>query len=232
MIVVSEAIHMKKMIAIGLITLAVAATAVAAYPGFHQTWDNDKLVQHEQMQKAIETHNFDAYTQAVADTRWSGAITEDQFNNIVERYDEHVAIEDAIENNDYDAWLTAVENTPYGDNMKDIIGQEDFADMVAMHNARESGDMETADALREELGLERGMFGIKMGNPEGSHNGMGPRDGRGKGLHDGSGARQGLGLGDGSGLGPHDGSGRAAGRGLGDGSGLGPHDGTGPLCDN
>lgn len=78
----------------------------------------------------------------------------------------------ALENGDYDAWYDAM--TP---EVLDYINEGNFATFVDMHEAIQAGDTETAEALREQLGLPERQApqngqGMKMGQ-RGAGNGDG-----------------------------------------------------------
>ena len=72
---------------------------------------------------------------------------------------QHQAVEQAIENNDFDAWNNLMSDKK----MTDVITEENFSQLVTIHQLMEDGDFEAAEALREELGLP-GMHkrGFKM----------------------------------------------------------------------
>jgi hypothetical protein len=55
----------------------------------------------------------------------------------------------AIEEDNYEAFLTATANAPFGDQVDEAF----FGKIVEMHSLKESGDIESAEAIREELGL-------------------------------------------------------------------------------
>jgi len=66
--------------------------------------------------------------------------------------EQHMAISTAMENNDYNAWVTAVgENCP----IVGKISEADFVKLTEAHKLRKSGDMEGAQAIMGELGVER-----------------------------------------------------------------------------
>ncbi len=64
----------------------------------------------------------------------------------------HEAIEAALEGNEYDAWKALMGDKPIAQK----VTEENFATLVALHEAREEGDIEKVRALREELGLYGG----------------------------------------------------------------------------
>ncbi len=92
--------------------------------------------------------------------------------------------ESAIESSNYQSWQTAMEGVE-ADCNNVIDSEEDFAKLVQMHQARESGDRETADAIRKDLVMpEKGIGnGERNGERKGGGNGeqIGARDGSGSG---------------------------------------------------
>lgn len=72
---------------------------------------------------------------------------------------QHQVIEEAINNNDYQAWLDL---QPEGSRMTELINQDNFSKLVAIHQAMEDNDWQTAKQLKEELGL------YKLGNNKGN----------------------------------------------------------------
>lgn len=64
----------------------------------------------------------------------------------------HEAMEKAFENNDYASWKNLM-----GDKgATRVITQENFAKFAEMHELREDGKIEQANAIRAELGLGQG----------------------------------------------------------------------------
>lgn len=74
----------------------------------------------------------------------------------------HTAMQQAIENDDYAAWKQA--QTDQNNQMLSEMTEEKFEKMVEMHQARQSGDAEKAQALAKELG---------MGKPDAKENSRG-----------------------------------------------------------
>ncbi len=73
-------------------------------------------------------------------------------------------IRDAIENNDYDAFVEATIDKP----ISEQVTPENFAKFVEAHELMQSGDMEGAKEIFEELGIKgpregkRGMYGSRF----------------------------------------------------------------------
>jgi hypothetical protein len=153
----------------GIITLAIIgllASGGAAYAlmgnGF---WQSDAI------QQALEAKDYEAWKEAMM-----AELTEDQFNQLVEWYEQRQSrhqymeqVRAAIEAGDYDAWKAAMEQIEKPQ-LTDLINEDNFDIFVAMHNAKQAGDMETAMQLREQLGISHGMGMHKCG----MHGGMRP----------------------------------------------------------
>jgi hypothetical protein len=90
-----------------------------------------------------------------------------------EREAHRAAVEAALESGDYTAWQAATADR--AGPMAELITADNFGKLVELHNARESGDYETAQKLATELGLpargERGGFGRggQRGDRAGQH---------------------------------------------------------------
>ena len=69
---------------------------------------------------------------------------------------EHEDLLTAIKNNDYAAWRALIDSRP---KITDFINADNFSRFTDLHQAMQSGDIETAKAIREELGLP----GFKIG---------------------------------------------------------------------
>ncbi len=71
----------------------------------------------------------------------------------------HEAMTAAFESNDYLAWKTLVEERAEENDrtpkVLEVINEDNFDTFVEAHNARVSGDHETAKELAEELGLNQ-----------------------------------------------------------------------------
>jgi len=96
----------------------------------------------------------------------------------------------AFDAQDYEVWKDLMEQQGSRGRVLDVVNEDNFNIFVEAHNAAESGDIERANELRAELGL---------------NNGIGPKDGHsygaGKGARDGSGSGQGFKRGNGLGRG-------------------------------
>ena len=87
----------------------------------------------------------------------------------------HELMENAFDSLDYGAWEELMTETGRSPRVVDVVTESNFETFVQAHEAGKSGDLETASALRAELGL---------------NNGNGPRDGSGYGKGQGKGQGQ------------------------------------------
>ena len=87
----------------------------------------------------------------------------------------HEAMEEAFVNSNYGEWLELMNGRG---RVTQIINEENFAKFAEAHQLAHEGDLEGADAIREELGL-RTRNGEKVGAGYGK--GQGNEDGSGKG---------------------------------------------------
>jgi len=132
---------------------------------------------------AIEAGDYAAWQEAVEaehQQRMSG-MTEEKFAEMqahhaamaekrAERDASREALRAAVDAGDYAAWKEAVGDRP----IADVVTAENFDTLVAMHEAKQSGDMETAKLLADELGFE----------PRGRSEGR-PGQGMGRGMQRG-----------------------------------------------
>lgn len=161
--------------ALAVMALVVTGGMVAAY-GFR----------NEAVQNALENNDYDAWKLAM-DEQYADATTEDAFKNTETRYEQRgvfreerdarrTAMDAALDARDYDAWLAVVDDMNYAPRFE-VLSEDDFNTLADMHEARQAGDYETADQLRDELGLPE--MGEGMG--EGMHGGFGEGFGNGFG---------------------------------------------------
>ena len=152
---------------IAVFVIGLVATGVYAFRG------------NEEMKTALETQDYDAYV-AAFDSNDQGfmrhQITEEEFNQRADRFQErmahHEVMEEAMESGSYGKWLAAVSEQDPQPHMVELITEDNFDTFVAMHNAMEAGDYETAKELRTELGIE-GKGPGNSGKKEGRGNGFG-----------------------------------------------------------
>jgi hypothetical protein len=133
---------MKKKHFAGILALAVclvAASSAYAFGGFPGFQGNEAAMQ------ALESRDYGAFVGAVTPN-----VPEALFNQMAERVEANAAVESALESADYAAWVQAIESMP---RITDVITEANFADYVALYNARKSGDFETVRSLAEGLGV-------------------------------------------------------------------------------
>jgi len=72
--------------------------------------------------------------------------------------EEMKAVREAVANNDYEAWKTAMEESVVNrlDELEGKINEGTFNKLVEAHQAMESGDMDKAKEIRDELGFPGG----------------------------------------------------------------------------
>ncbi len=82
----------------------------------------------------------------------------------------HQQLQAALEAKDYEAWIKIREenNLPMKGRIFQVINADNFDKFVELHNAMLSGDTETANRIRAELGLGQGQ--MKRGAGFGSAN--------------------------------------------------------------
>lgn len=134
---------------------------------------------NEEIRTAIENNDYNAWVEAHGDNVDSSLLTEDRFNDMIERYNTrevgellcgeerpgmghggmmNEAVREAIENNDYNAWVEA-----HNDNVDpEILTEDRFNKMIEIHEMLEDGDKEGAQELMEEVGFH-GRGGVKGG---------------------------------------------------------------------
>jgi len=74
----------------------------------------------------------------------------------------HEAIENAFETLDYNTWYELMTENGRQSRVTELVTEDNFATFVQAHEAAESGDYASADALRAELGLNNGI-GLRDG---------------------------------------------------------------------
>lgn len=130
----------------------MAVGAVSAFSG----WGRNAAVD-----EALESGDYSTWKSAMIE-----GLSEERFEQMRERHgeiSEHRAemeqhreeMQAAVEGGDYETWVALHESKPRTPPFE--LTQENFDLFVQMHFAQQDGDYETAQELREELGLgERG----------------------------------------------------------------------------
>lgn len=146
--------------------------------------------QKAQMDEIFANKDFAAWQELMADKPFKGDVTEEVFEQMIQVHElkqsgdmegakalaeelglpgkkmekrkghmNRPEVKAAIESGDYSAWKELV-----GDKgPAELITEENFGTFVEMHNLMVSGDKESADELRDELGLEERGEGFKKG---------------------------------------------------------------------
>jgi hypothetical protein len=88
-------------------------------------------------------------------------------------------LQQAIEDRDYESWKSIMEenNLPMNGEMFQVINEENFEQFAQMHEAMQNGDFDTANQIREELGIgmeHRHMAKFQGGPGPGGPMGPGP----------------------------------------------------------
>ena len=168
---------------------ALLAIGLIVIGGLVAAFGPKGLANTDDLRQAIADGDFQTWKQLHQEQ-----LTENNFAQEQERYQEHQGmmqerenIQATIEAGDYETYSELVlELHPDAT----LISEEDFATLVAMHDARQNGDMDTWQELHDDMdfapgemarqGLGRfmgrhGMSGIDQGF--GDRSGLGPRDG-------------------------------------------------------
>ena len=157
--------------------LAILAIGLLLTGGLVSAFGPKGFVGDEELRQAIDDGDFQTWKELHEER-----LTEDNFAEIQERHQERQGkmqgpqeMRDAIETNDYEAYTDAVlEIHPEAI----VLSQEDFNTLVAMHQAKLDGDMDTWKSFRDEVDFAPGEM---MREHRGMGNGMGNRLGRGMG---------------------------------------------------
>jgi DNA-directed RNA polymerase beta' subunit len=156
-----------------LLTIGTAMAFGGNFMGTATGFNSDVI---QQIKTAITNNDFPAWKQL-----HESMLTEENFNALKERTQERnqnreemqlmqQEIQTAIENGDYEAWVSLMQenNNPRNEAMLSAITEDNFSLLKEMHQAMQSGDFETANQIREELGIQnmgksrfRGMHGMK-----------------------------------------------------------------------
>ncbi|OIO63900.1 hypothetical protein AUJ83_00490 [Candidatus Woesearchaeota archaeon CG1_02_33_12] len=161
---------MKNLTKFGIVALLLVSLAGSVFAFSGRGFGN------EETRQAIESGDYETWKEAM-----TSQLTEERFNQMKENHnqmaekkagmqEQRESVEAAIEAEDYDAWVLAVETCPRENKFAETVTEENFKTFVAMHNAMQDKDFETAKALAEELGLEKpegkmgGRFGHRMHN--------------------------------------------------------------------
>lgn len=126
--------------------------------------------QREEVKQAIENNDYNAWAELMADAPHAsdemlGKINAENFHLLNEMHQArqdgdlgikagpfgkkmHEEVQTALENRDYNAWHEAMMPPVF-----QYVNEGNFNTFADMHEAMKSGDKETAESLREQLGL-------------------------------------------------------------------------------
>ena len=140
---------------LAVMVLVFSIGAASAFRGNFFGMDPDES--REEIVNAIEAKDYNGWKTAMSDR-----LTEENFNELVERHEARSEMREqrevkiqAIEAGDYEAFKVAAENWPMLSNIQD---EGDFELLVQLHQAKQDGDYETVKELSEQLDLS-GRFG-------------------------------------------------------------------------
>jgi hypothetical protein len=149
---------------------------VSAYGGMMEFRGGDSE-DGDALRTALENDDYETWS-SLMDDSCTQEITEERFDEMVERHAENSknrdAIEEAIEANNFKTWSTLSSEFDRG-RAFEVITEENFSKFVEMHNAMEAGNYEEANELRKELGLN-----VRPQDGSGKQNGRGMRGGMGR----------------------------------------------------
>lgn len=107
------------------------------------------------VKEALEAEDYGSFISLLNESgkgKCLGGMTEEKYEQLLDRYETWEKINEALEAGDYAAWKEAINGTARGDKLLGIINEENFGKYVQMHEA-----MQTAHSLAKELGLPKKM---------------------------------------------------------------------------
>jgi hypothetical protein len=144
---------------LGIGALLVAGILLSS--GVVYAFNGQGFFNNENIQQALGNGDYEAWKQAMTEE-----MTQERFQQMSQNYQQMQErqqymeqVQVAIEAGDYNAWKSAMEQVQRPQ-MTDVITEENFDTFVAIHNAMQNGDYETANQLREQLGIDMD-FGMK-----------------------------------------------------------------------
>ncbi len=147
----------KKKIALGILaTLAVSSIGAAGVFASDGSDDDHNFVDLTALQDALDVNDYDAFVTALdeIDERAADHMTQEIFDKVLENYETREAVNDAIETGEYSDWVAAVSEMPGGETLIEVITEDEWISFQEFHDARESGDHETAKTIAAEIGLD------------------------------------------------------------------------------
>ncbi len=163
-----------KQLSLGLLTGLIATTGVASIAYGAQGERGDRGDRRAQLSEEVRTelrsafadNNYSAYTDIASENEMKRVLTEEQFEDKVERHANHESAKEAVLAGDYDAWRSVV-----GDERATDVTESNFDLLTDLAEARESEDEEAIEEAKQALtdaGIEKKMKGGK-GKHRGGH---------------------------------------------------------------
>ena len=119
---------------------------------------DDSFINQETFEKLKEMHEL----RISGDEEAASAIAEElgvqKFGSKKKANAQFSAVKEAIENKDYEAWAALMADAPCKEDMD--ISEEAFQTHIQIHELMEAGDVDGANALMEELGIDRPVKGM------------------------------------------------------------------------
>tara|TARA_Y100000310_G_C20699139_1_gene828042 strand:- start:5816 stop:6571 length:756 start_codon:yes stop_codon:yes gene_type:complete len=144
----------KKIMAVGILA-TLAASSLGATAVFAD--DEDSFgIDLTEIKDALEANDYEAFVSALSeiDQRAAEKMSEGIFERVVNNYEDMEAVHDAIETGEYSDWVDAMNELPGGEALVEVITEDEWESFKEFHDAKESGDMETAEIIAEEIGLQ------------------------------------------------------------------------------
>ena len=136
--------------ALSLLALGVTGVVAGSVMAEDQFSGEERPEPSDEMKAAVDAGDYDAFVEALAEQNPDAAdnFDEERFNKIVEHRATKTAIDEAIDTGDYDAWIAAISELPHGEDMAEIVTEDEFPTLIQIHNLREE-----ARELSQEIGL-------------------------------------------------------------------------------
>ncbi|MBE0523762.1 MAG: hypothetical protein IBX40_05440 [Methanosarcinales archaeon] len=152
---------MNKISILSVLAVMVLVFSIGAASAFRGNFFGMDPESREDVVNAIEAKDYDAWKAVMSDR-----LTEENFNERVAKHTARAEMRElreakiqAIEAGDYEAFKVAAENWPM---LSKIQNEDDFELLVQLHQAKQDGDYETVEELREQLGMLGGFGQHKM----------------------------------------------------------------------
>ncbi|MFH1511485.1 MAG: hypothetical protein ABIF10_07375 [Candidatus Woesearchaeota archaeon] len=139
---------MKRAIIFGSGALLLVLLAASAFAGFG----------NEAARNALGNGDYASWKSAM-----TAQLAEENFAKLKERHNKMVDLKDEMDaamQQGYDSWKALLEESGRGQRLLATVTPENFGKFVAMHEAKQQGNLDEANALAEQLGL-KGIQGRK-----------------------------------------------------------------------